>query len=221
MKTILIACLIFLQFDITAQSNPFDIGVESGITLSSLRGNSLVDANHTSKTGGAFGLCFQYNFPKLLSIKTGLGFEQKGSHFSVPAVDINGNVKGDYKGTTTFNYLTIPLMAQFSLGKKWQPFINIGGFCSVMLNEQERIQAFSDYPGSKSNNTDLFKRTEFGITGGLGLAYNMEMPLAVSLEIRNNLGLTNISDIPVIGNGKILTNSLNFLVGISYQIGRE
>lgn len=221
MKSLIAITIIFIQFSLIAQRNPFDFGIEGGMNIGTLRGNSLIDENHSLKPGSIFGISFQYNLPKLLSIKTGLSFEQKGSKFSVPAVDINGNYQGDYKGTITFNYLTIPLVTQFSFGQKWRPFVNFGGFCSILISQKERVQAFSNYPGSTTNYTDLFKRTEFGLTGGLGLSYSMEMPLAVSVEVRNNLGLTNISDIEVYGGGQSLTNTLNLLIGISYQIGKD
>ena len=56
---------------------------------------------------------------------------------------------------------------------------------------------------------------------GIGLAYNTKQNLALSFEVRNNLGLSNISAVEIVNNGTLETNTINFLFGLTYKIGQR
>jgi len=71
----------------------------------------------------------------------------------------------------------------------------------------------------EKDNTDNFERLDFGIATGLGVNFPIRNNIFMSLEVRNNLGLSNISSLPVGNDGKIKTNSTNLLIGIAYKFG--
>ena len=74
-------------------------------------------------------------------------------------------------------------------------------------------------PRTTTNNTKLFKRFDAGIKGGGGIIISLKNKLSFSGEIRNNLGLNNISTLPVYNNGTIKTYSLNLLFSVIYKPG--
>lgn len=221
MKTVLNIFLLLSCFTSNAQRNSWDIGLEGGMTLGWLHGNDVLKTYHAEKNGGVTGIYGQYNLPRHFSFRSGLYFEQKGSSFVFPAVDANGNFMGYQTGHETMNYITIPLIAQFSFGKTWRPFVNLGGFLGMLQSQKEHFNAFGTNQGQTYDRSDLLKKTEIGISTGLGIAYQLKLPLTISVEARNNLGLTNISAVAVYNNGKVLTNTLNLLVGVSYRLGQR
>ena len=68
--------------------------------------------------GFSCGLTFQYNFPKLISIRTNIAFERKGAIAKNQAIDEFGNQIGEVTIHTNFDYLTIPLLAKLTFGNK-------------------------------------------------------------------------------------------------------
>ena len=69
----LTAALLMAAILSSAQQNRITIGVEGGISLATL---STDDSNYEdvyeSRTGYAAGIAFQYNFPKVISLRTGI-----------------------------------------------------------------------------------------------------------------------------------------------------
>jgi hypothetical protein len=46
----------------------------------------------------------------------------------------------------------------------------------------------------------------------------MKEKIALSFEVRNNLGMNDISTLPISNNGTIKTNSTQLLLGIVYKL---
>lgn len=70
---------MYCHLILSCQSSKVSIGIEAGPNCSFLRGNEVLDEYNQTKTAYSSGLKVQYNFSKTLSLKTGIGFEQKGS----------------------------------------------------------------------------------------------------------------------------------------------
>src|SRR5436190_2235459 len=72
-----------------AQQNRFDGGIEGGPSLISLWGNETISTYNKSTIGYSAGLFLQYSFPKLISFRTGIYYERKGtaSNRSILAAD--------------------------------------------------------------------------------------------------------------------------------------
>jgi hypothetical protein len=60
------------------------------------------------------------------------------------------------------------------------------------------------------------KTQEWGISAGLGIAFPITKRLNIGVELRNDAGLQNISDIAVVNKGKIKTNETSALFSVSY-----
>ena len=216
-------CGLFLQTVLgTAygQTNKVDIGVEGGPSLIFLRGNDLIDNNHKPAMGFSGGLFFQYNFKKVISLRTNIAFERKGSVSTAQSTDLNGNPLGEFNTNTNFDYLTFPILIRATFGQKVQCFVNAGPYFGYLI-KQTSVSKSNNIPTTTIDNTSLDKRFDLGISAGLGLSLPIKTRFAFSFEVRNNLGLYNVSEVPVINNGTIKTNSTNFLLGFTYKLGQR
>jgi hypothetical protein len=218
--TILVAALT-IWTSVNGQINKFEIGLEGGPSLTSLRGNDILEDYNNPTIGYSGGVTFQYNFPKLVSIKTNITYERKGAVAKLNAIDINGNIIGEIKNHSHLDYLTIPVVARLNFGNKLNFFVNFGPYIGYLIKHASVIEAFNEFPGSTINNTDDFKRFDVGLTGGLGCGLPVKNNFNMTIEIRHNFGLYNTSALPVVNDGKIMTNSTNLLIGVAYLFGTK
>jgi len=219
LRNSILIILILCSSLVFGQTNKYEVGLELGPSLNSLRGNDILDKNNDFSFAFSSGLTFQYNFPKFISIRTNISFERKGLTTQGSATDQDGNQIGELTIHSNFDYLTIPILGRLTFGKKINFFVNAGPYIGYLIKQTDVTEAFGEYPKTENDNTDNFKRTDLGITTGLGVRFPIKNKLFLSLEIRNNFGLTNISSVPVVNDGAIKTNSTNLLIGIEYRFG--
>jgi hypothetical protein len=81
-----------------------------------------------------------------------------------------------------------------------------------------KSELWNDYDERNSDQTDNFKSLDFGLTFGFGKTFKLKNNNEISVEIRENLGLSDISAVPVVANGSIKTNSLNLICNYSFNL---
>ena len=219
LRNLILITLIFSSSFIFGQINKMEIGLEMGPSLKTLYGNDVIENYNDLSFGFSSGLTFQYNFPKLVSIRTNISFERKGLTAKGISTDKYGNEIGEGTIHVNFDYLTMPILGRLTFGKKINYFVNAGPYLGYLIKQNDVTEAIGEYPKSETDNTDNFERLDFGITAGLGISFPISSKIFISFEIRNNLGLLNISSIPVMNDASIKTNSTNLLIGIVYKIG--
>jgi hypothetical protein len=214
--------LFFLTFITTTygQTHQFELGVEGGPSLISLRGNRFIDHFHEPTIGFTGGLFFQYNLKKIVSLRTNIAFERKGSLLTSKILDNLGNPIGEMNTNMHFDYLTLPILVRATFGKKVQFFINAGPYIGYLI-KQHTVSKGDNIPSFTFDNTSQYKRFDTGISTGLGLSVPVKTKFAFTFEARNNLGLLNVSHVQVIDNGTIKTNSTNFIFGFTYKLGQS
>lgn len=220
-KYIFTALLGFLATTSIAQNNTMEIGVEGGPNMIGLRGNEALKKFHNQGLGFFGGLSFQYNLNESISLRTGVAFERKGSVMKLDGYDVNGNFMGKITSYTNLNYLTIPVLFRYSLGvgENIKVFANAGPYMGFLMADRLVMKGAGDM--KISENETQFQKTDFGISAGLGVLVPIGEKYSFSFEARNNLGLMDISTGPIVNNGTIKTNALNFLVGFSYKLGKK
>ena len=200
---------------VLGQKNKIDVGVEGGPSIAFQRGNEILSSYNNLRIGFSCGLFFQYNFPKLFSLRSNIAYEQKGSSMSFSTIDTNGN-SSVIKGCSNFNYLTIPILFRTTFGNKIKYFINVGTFIGYLIS-QKYIYKNDLFP--PNNASSQYKPFDFGLSCGLGFEIPVKGNLIISCELRNNLGLLNIAKGKIYNDGSIKTNSTNLLIGIAYKLG--
>ena len=217
----LIFLLSLLSFCLSthAQTNKFDVGIEGGPSLILLYGNDILK-NHKPTLGASSGLFFQFNFKKCISLRTNLAFERKGSVLSSQLNDMNGDPIGEVTTNTNFDYLTLPILVRATFGQKAHLFVNMGPYFGYLIKQSSVSEGDYILPVS-SDNTSYYSRFDAGLTAGIGFSIPIRKQFLFSFEVRNNLGLYNVSNLEVINDGTIKTNSTNFLLGLSYKLGQR
>jgi hypothetical protein len=204
--------LLALSANVHAQTRPYSIGVEGGTGSISLRGNSIVNL-HGPGIAFSGGFTYQYFLGKVLSLRSGLSFERKGSLWTGQATDVNGNPLGVITSRTNWDYLTLPVLLRTSFGKKKHFFINAGPYVGHLV-QQGTVTSGDQIATRRERNNARIKQVDFGLSTGLGLNLPLSKKLMFSVEVRNNRGLYNISSVPVIGDGSVKTNATVLLLGV-------
>lgn len=202
------------------QQNRLDIGVEGSPSITSIRGIDILREFYHPTLGYSGGLSFQYNFTKKVSFRVEGLFERKGSVLKEIFTDEYGNYTPDIKAYSYYKYLVFPFLFRAEFGNTRKLFLHGGYFLGYLLNET------TVFKGNIMNNktyddTKNFKRIDNGFTSGIGALIPIKNNFSISCEIRNNLGLYDISALPIINKGSIKTNSTNLIFSIAYKIGTQ
>lgn len=220
-KYFITAALVFISILSFSQQNKLTVGILGGTSTSFLYGfETLFPVNYKPITTASAGLFIQYNFPKTISILSGLSFETKGNKYTFSIADSHGNRVGSVKIRSLYNYMTIPLLVKASFGKKVCFFVEGGGFASYLINASSHASG-SSVNDPKTDITSNYKRADAGLAFGLGVTLPVTEKINISLEARDNVGLLNIADFQMSNNDAIKTNSTNFLVSIGYKLGKR
>jgi hypothetical protein len=220
-KSLFFTLLIFIGAqNICGQTNKFDIGCEGGPSLISLRGNNILKQSNKGTIGFSGGLFFQYNFKKVISIRTNIAYERKGYASTANLTDANGKVLSEINYNAIFDYATCPILLRATFGHRIKYFVNAGPYFGFLI-KQTFVMKGANYPTTTYDNTSQDKRLDTGISVGLGMIIPIKTQFAISFELRNNLGLYNVSAVSVANNGSIKTNSTNLNFGFAYKIGQR
>lgn len=212
----LIALLLVLSCRLAGQGSS-SLGVEIAGGITSLRGNAVISAVGKPSVGIYSGLTYQYSFNKLLALKTGIGVERKGNQTQY----FFSNGMGVYSNSiaSNFDYLILPLLLRVTLGEEIRFFVNTGPFVGYLLRQQDIFPyGLNNSNSTKVNSTTNFKALDYGVSFGLGMLAPVSQRVSFSAEFRGNLGLNNISKLPVFGDGYIRTSSALLIMGFSYRL---
>lgn len=181
-------------------------GVKGGLNVSNLYIDDVNDEN--ARFGFNVGVYGQVLSSDVFAIQPELLFSTKGS-------------KAEYTGLVdqtvkyNLNYLDLPVLAVFKLGKSAE--IHVGPYVSYLLN------ANISYSGDVANgddeiDKDNLKSFDYGLAGGFGLNFG-----AVQVGARYNYGLVKIADSnaaeAVIGDSKNSVAQLYLALNLNKKTG--
>jgi outer membrane protein with beta-barrel domain len=206
-KRVLFLIGVFFTSIIYAQ-NGIRIGLNAGATYSKFRGNELIE-NTDAKIDFLIGVSFEYSLKENLSLKTNLNYERK----SFVGVKTIGFIPVEIKVTSNFDYLSFPILIEYDFGNSQKLFVNGGPFIGFLLSGKSKAGGFPT-----NDLTSLNKKLDIGLSFGIGKKFYLNDKNNLNVEIRENLGLINISDVEVINDGSIKTNSLNLILTWDFEI---
>ncbi|WP_306352017.1 porin family protein [Flavobacterium sp. '19STA2R22 D10 B1'] len=200
----------FAQETATPKTNGTSLfGFSTGANLSNIRGNKVAEENN-SALDFLVGLSYEYQFTESFALKTELNYERKS--FKKDAF-LDATSSRRYELKTTLNYITIPILAKYSFGNNKNFFINSGPFMGNFIDDTFKIDGKNFDAGGT-----IFKNIDFGWAFGAGTSIKLNKTNNLNIEIRNNLGLSNISKLRTINNGSVKTNSINLIVNWNFNI---
>ncbi|MHB1279455.1 MAG: porin family protein [Bacteroidia bacterium] len=215
-----LSTLLFILISLSnyAQESRFETGLQLGPNSARVWGNEVVETNMDLRVGFAGGAFLQMNMNKWFSVRSHLSYELKGSTQTEHPTDINGNSLGTYHFRSSFHYMTLGFLARATIGKKVKYYLNAGPYFSGLLKETEESWG-ENFTRVKHTNPYNFKPFDTGISTGIGLSVPYRTKFSFSFEIRNNIGLYNISrSKSIINDGTVQHVSTNFLFGLSYRL---
>jgi len=216
-KSFLVLFLFFLDpANLFCQANRIDIGIEGGPGVIFLR-NICEDPN--TGMGFSAGTFFQYNFPKIFSVRADLTFERKGQRYSRTL----GNSSSTFREVVThdnYDYLVFQAFGQLFLGKKPRFFFQCGPYAAYLLKSFTVDKSSREADNRTYTRDQFFKKFDWGFSTGLGIKVPLWQNFLVSCEARYNLGMFQIvkDDISRERNWSEKTNSVNFLIGVTYRL---
>ena len=228
----LIALLLFLPQLTQAQKAKIVLGIECGMNYSYFLGK-LRSGNSTYKrhphSGGSLGIMIQLNSQKHFSLRTGISFEQISFTSTKSYSDYLLGSTSNSRGTHTFDYITVPILARFTYGEKVNFFFNAGIFVGYLNKQITRIEGSSSYVvggeshystfSESTNYTYTYKRINLGLIGGIGIGVPVKKNWHFSLEARENVGVLDIRAESNISKTPTITNHLSLLLGVAYTLG--
>lgn len=152
--------------------------------------------------GRAYGLQFCYQPNREISLKTGIGFIQKGFIAELEYFDAHYSSIGYYSTSYTFNYLNIPLGFSYNLGRnKFNVYLSLGFDVDILL--KERTYAINLPTSVNGNdvqriviqNTDIYKKFNLGVYIGGGIEYRIKPNIIAFADAKYMHGLNNILDV--------------------------
>lgn len=227
MKKSLLIFTILTSFFAFSQSSKIKFGFQAGLNYSNYRGYTVPAAysqvyNESPAFAYLGGINFEYQMKEKLSLKIELNYERKSQkaanniyirqNFDDPMIEYNFTSKRHY------DYLIVPILLKYNFTNKDSFYLNSGPFIGFLLQSKFtndlNVSGFgsSDVVTTKNN-----KKTDFGWSFGLGRNFDLKNKKTINLEIRENLGLTNTSKIDVWNGGTVKTNSINLIVGMSFN----
>ena len=216
MKLIPPLLLIAISINGFGQSYKINIGLEASPSITGLRGNETLAQYNKATIGFSTGAFLEYCFREILSIHAGFGLERKVAAAEKNVTDLNGNIIANVPSRSNFDYWFFPIFLKATFGKKLKYFFDAGPYFGYLI-QQNDIYKLADNSSTTVNVTNLDKRFDSGLTSGVGIAIPFKQKFACSIELRDNLGFTNINGIQPYDSWTIRTNSTNLLIGISYK----
>lgn len=178
----------------------FSIGIKDGVSWSGIKGRydfkNFENTQIKCTTGHSFGISFNYRIIKFLELNMEFNYEKKGFSFEND-IWLDG---GGYKGHYYIDYITIPLVTSFVIGKKIQYYANTGLFLGLLIDADNytRLSSTSSPVLTRYDLSydpiEVFTKSEFGVLIGLGIRIPLCEKVKFLIETRYNLSLTRSAE---------------------------
>jgi hypothetical protein len=209
-RKILLNILIFTTSLVFAQDET-KLGFQFGTNFSNIRGNKEADKS-TTGTNFLIGFSVEEKVYNKVHFFANINYERKSIISEAFSYDFFDPVIGskiiDVK--TTFQYITLPVMAKIFLDRKNKIFVNLGIFGGYLL-------AVSENTNNSLKKSD-FNDFDAGLNIGIGTTFSVNKNSNLNLWLQDNYGLVNISNVPVVDNGTIKTNSISLVLNLDFKL---
>ncbi|MEN8138890.1 MAG: porin family protein [Bacteroidota bacterium] len=152
------------------------------------------------------GLTVRNEFNDLFALKGDLLYSQKGRTVNIIEEDIN------YDQTDEFNYLIIPVKAEFSIPVKTSKvFLATGPYAGILLDASSEIAyTSSEIDNGSTDIKDQARNMDYGLSMELGVI----IPVSINdlqISLNYDMGLTEVYEYDNVANNKSFTINLAYL----------
>jgi hypothetical protein len=213
MKTLLSYLLLITVTTTCFSQNEAFFGIKSGATLSNFRGNDEADQNNLG-LDYLFGVSGEFPISKKFSLLLNINYHRKSAvrkfkSYELSYTNIDPTFSNeDIRVKSTILYLSLPLSVKYKFGTDKSYFLNGGAFIDFLNNTEAKV----DGEKIEDNSRQFFQQIDFGSVLSIGKSFKSPNGNQFTIELRNQLGLINISRIE---DSKVLTNS--WIFSFEYQ----
>ena len=227
-KNKVVLIILMLALSNIAYSQNLSIGIKDGLSRSDIKFQNNNYRSNSLKGGRNYGLMLNYQITNFLSVQSELYHSDKGFKFyrDLPSGYTGGGLHGNYK----MSYTTIPLSANFEIGKSFK-FYGYGGLYISFLNSAgNQITLVSNsipdlHHDLSYDPTSEFNRSDKVALFGLGVKIPLCNKVKLFVDTRYETGITKavnenaeFGDYHVIGDFKDVYNrSFSISWGILYR----
>ncbi len=214
---------IFVLFVVSAlnANAQFGIGLKGGADFNSVtRSNAgRVDETYHGKTGLDYGLIVRYQFNDWLALRADIEMLSR-SHSMKRNIPFIEGTYTDYKN----QYLTLPLMADFTFGgTKLRGHFMMGGFFGYWISAHRNGNTFDIYDDilpfdEKMDFNEFHNRLAAGIVAGPGLSYDLSEHISLELDALLYYDLTSYMKINEISPEPRYHNTASLTLGVIYKL---
>lgn len=203
-----------------AQAQGLSLGVEGGATFADF---SLSDggAELDSQTGFRVAGVLRYGFGGMWGLQSGVGLTQKGATAPPSETGLTGDL--DFN----LGYVEIPLLLTLDIPTGPAP-VNPRLFAGPQVGFESACDVSADISGVSESvecnadalgeNTLDTKSTDVSLVFGGGLDFGLGGPVALTLDGRYDLGLTDINDIQDAGATEIKNRTFSISGGLLLRL---
>lgn len=209
-RVFIVVCFVsFFHLSYAQTVSKISFGAQGGAGVSSFQG--LLEPG----LGYNGGLTFSYKFADRFSVQSGINYDHKQSWDEILVVNddreplYNANIKH------SFEFVSVPVLANFNFGNKLTYFVNAGPYFAYLLKQKMIQNDELQNTVQETTNTGSYNRLEVGFSLGAGLAIPINDNLNLSISLQNNLGLNSLSK-PAGSTFK--TNSTLLLLGVNFNL---
>jgi len=209
MKKLLLTLALSASFFASAQNN-LKFGFNAGATLSDVRGNEELD-RYKNALDYLVGLSLELPLNDNFSVFANVNYERKSFVQKIqfesggfdPVINPDNIDKANLRGT--LQYISVPINVKYYIGAKKNFYVHAGPYAAVFIDDKFKFNG--DEVRELTGSSD-FKTLDFGITAGAGAQFSLDPKHNLSIGVRNNLGLANVSKM----GADVRTNALNLVI---------
>lgn len=218
LKLFIFVIFIALATNVNAQ---FGIGLKGGLDFNSVtRSNSgRIDETYHSKKGVDYGLILSYQVNEWFALRANVEMLSR-SHTMKRNLNAVKGVYTDYKN----NYLTVPVMADFTFGgAKVRGHFMVGGYISYWmsanvsgntLNVNRDVIPFDE----KMEFNEYHNRLVAGLVAGPGLSFDLSDNISLELDALIYYDLMSYMKISKISPEPRYNNTASLTLGVIYKL---
>lgn len=210
MKKIVFVYFLMTLFSLSstfAQVN-LKIGANIGGQVSSLRGLEY-ETDNKFELVPMVGLNLEVSVNPSLSVVTGFNFERWKKKREVYNYDYYGNPRGINYAKEAYDFYNIPLLIRYKFGGKKKIFVDGGGFVNYFNK------------GQPNGFMPLFINLEgynFGLSLGGGTIFYLNDFLDITLQLRDDFGLSDVNKYKNQTSGNVKTNTLRLFASLNFKL---
>lgn len=222
MKKITVLILIILSLKVAGQNN--NVGIVGGINLTNVTVKPIAYPLPTgNRIGFTGGLTYEHLFKNNFSIGADVIYIQRGFTNKIFLTDASGNVLGDATIKFGYDYISIPIKAGFTFGKKVFGFVKAGVLPSYLVSAKTIAPTFD--ASGKVNGTENVDETKivtkFDIAGiaEIGGGIKVKEKAWLFLSFAGQYSFTTITNKQYFGTGTIIKHyGMSLSIGLKYNI---